>query len=1070
MMNFSIFWVQQRTRMGTRFCHWFALATLFAMLPGISKAQSQSEIDFNRDIRPILSDNCFLCHGPAESTREAGLRLDVREDAIDAGGITPGEPDESLLVQRILSTDPDEVMPPPSHNKHLTQRQKDLLKQWVSEGAEYQKHWAFVPPKKSEKPDANPIDHYIDKKLVENGLARSPEAKLETLIRRVSLDLNGMPATPKQVQMFLQDVEDRGIEKAYEQVVDRLLASPAYGERMTLNWLDAARYGDTSVMHADGPRDMWPWRDWVINAYNANMPFDQFTVEQLAGDLIPNATLDQKIASGFNRNHATSDEGGAFAEELRVEYVVDRVMTTSTVWMALTMECSQCHDHKYDPISQEEYYRFFAYFNNTADPGMQTRNGNQSPVVEVVDQERQKRLAIAKANVEAAKKKVEEYRTSIEPEFKKWLALETEKALASTESSSQKASELAGLEHWFPLNGTDNKLVNHVTGDLAKLEKGRYQSVDREGSKALQLNGNTQFACSETPIEVQGDQPFSLTAWIKSNGKSGGAVFSRMDVSKGYRGYDMWIQGRSIGTHIINTWPSNAIKVVSKDQLKPNTWQHVVISYDGSQKSTGVKIFIDGKLSENSVEADTLSKTIETDTAFRIGSRSNGGNWKGAVDDIRIYRRALSAEEAPRAKDNPIQSILAMKQEDRSDSNIQILREFFLTDKDEQFPKLSSKLAKTTALYDSLNSKPTTSMVMKDNPSDKMRMTYILDRGLYNSPKKDKPLDVGVPAALPALPEDAPANRLGLARWLTQPDHPLTARVAVNRYWMMLFGNGLVRTASDFGAQGAPPTHPELLDWLAVDFVESGWDVKRMIKQIVMSQTYRQSSRRSPELQKQDPENYWLAFSPRFRLQGELIRDQALSVSGLLVDQVGGPSVKPYQPPNIWNEVSLNGGLRYPQDKGEKLYRKSMYTYWKRSAPMPNMMIFDSPSREKCTVQRARTNTPLQALVTLNDPQFVEAARVLAQRLIVTESNDQSRIQLAYQLCTSRSVQNDELEIIQTFLDQQRKLFANESDKAQKLLAVGEAKRDASINPAEHAAWTVVSQMILNLDETLTRN
>ncbi len=1037
---------------------------LFAILP--ADGLTQDQLDFNRDIRPILSDNCFLCHGPAESTREADLRLDDRDAALDSDAFEPGDPALSHIISRINSSDPDEIMPPPDSNKKLSKKQKEMLERWVAQGAEYQQHWSFVPPKKTQSTDDHPVDHFVERQLKPLGLQLSPEADLATLIRRVTLDLNGLPPTLEQVSAFIDDVEARGIESAYETVVDRLLAAPAYGERMALSWLDAARYGDTSVMHADGPRDMWPWRDWVIKAYNSNMPFDQFTIEQLAGDLIPNATTQQKVASGFNRNHATSDEGGAFAEELRVEYVVDRVMTTATVWMALTMECSQCHDHKYDPISQKEYYQFFAYFNNTTDPGMQSRSGNQKPVVEVISDESKKKLADAQRVIDQAQQNITDHQIAVEPEFVAWAKRATEEA----SKSEPNKKELTGLVHWFPLNElTGKKIKNSVTDSFATLERGKLTPTLRDNRQAISLDGATQFACDKESPELKNSKPFSFAVWIKSNGKSNGAVFSRMDVGQSFRGYDLWIQSQAVGTHIINTWPSNAIKVVSKDKLKANTWQHVVISYDGTQKASGVKIYIDGKLSENNVEADTLTSTLETKVPFKIGSRSNGANWKGAIDDVRIYNRALTPAEVPLAKDDLVGEILAIAPHQREPGQTQTLRNYYLTNEDNIYKNLSAELAKAESELASLKTKPPTSMIMQDNPNNKLRMTYVLDRGQYDSPQKEQAVTVGVPAALPALPDDAPANRLGLAQWLTQPDHPLTARVAVNRYWMLFFGQGLVRTAGDFGAQGIPPTHPELLDWLAVEFVESGWDVKRMIKLLVMSKTYRQSSRRKPVHQKADPENLLLAHSPRFRLQGELIRDQALAVSRLLVDVEGGPSVKPYQPPNIWNEVSLNGGLRYQQGKGSNLYRKSMYTYWKRSAPMPNMMIFDSPSREKCVVQRARTNTPLQALVTLNDPQFVEAARMLALRLLKTESGDRERIDLAYRLCTARSASQREQMIIQKLLSDQKKRFKDAPEKANQLLGVGESPQDSSTDAVEHAAWTVISQMILNLDETLTR-
>ncbi|MDG2185453.1 MAG: DUF1553 domain-containing protein [Mariniblastus sp.] len=1041
----------------------FVLCLLWLCLP--IGADADQRVDFNRDVRPILSDNCFLCHGPAESTRASEMRLDDRQAALDAEAFLPGNPEQSHLIARILSEDPAEVMPPSESNKRLTPEQKEILRRWIQQGAEYQPHWAFVPPKKSVPVKGNPVDHFVGEKLKREGLQPSKPADLNTLLRRVTFDLNGRAPDWTEVQAFRDDVKSRGIESAYETVVDRLLAAPAYGERMTLAWLDAARYGDSSVMHADGPRYMWPWRDWVINAYNKNMPFDQFTIEQLAGDLIPDATMDQKIASGFNRNHATSDEGGAFPEELRVEYVVDRVQTTSTVWMALTMECSQCHDHKYDPISQDDYYRFFAYFNNTTDPGMQTRNGNQAPVIRVISPQQEAALATANGRVGELTKEIADYRKSCAPQYEAW-----QQAAVTEAAGQEKPAELPGIAHWFPLDEREGKaLKNTVTGVSAELEAGKLETVDRVGNVALQLNGGTHFRCDEAAPDLKHDQPFTLAAWIKSDGKSGGAVFSRMDVAQAYRGFDMWVQGRGIGTHIIHQWPGNAIKVISKDQLVPNQWQHVVISYDGGQKASGVKIYIDGKLSENNVEADGLKATIESKAPFKIGSRSPGANWKGGVDDIRIYNRGLSAAEVPLAKSDPIAAILALDQDNRNETQQKVLLEFYLNHHDETHQKLSAELAVTNKQITDLNANPVTSMMMQDNPQKKMRTTFVLDRGQYDAPLKDRPVSVGVPAALPPLPDDAPPNRLGLAQWLTRPDHPLTARVAVNRYWTLLFGNGLVQTVGDFGAQGRPPSHPELLDWLAVEFVESGWNVKQLLKRVVMSQTYRQTSRREPALLTRDPENIFLSRSPRFRLQGELIRDHALTVGGLLVDQVGGPGVKPYQPPNIWNEVSLNGGLRYPQDKGDNLYRKSMYTYWKRSAPMPNMIIFDAPSREKCVVQRARTNTPLQALVTLNDPQFVEAARALAQRLLTAESDDRKRVDLAYQLCASRLASAREQDVVLKLLEDQRNRFAKSPEAAKQLLTVGEFPRDESLDAMEHAAWTVICQMILNLDETLTR-
>ncbi len=1036
------------------------------------ETSAPGEIDFSRDIRPILSDQCFVCHGPDEKHRKAKLRLDTREGAIkDNGGvhaINPDKPEESEVLFRIFSDDEDEVMPPPDSIKKLTPDQKDLLKKWIAMGAPWEDHWAFVPPHaKGEKS----IDDFIAARLKKAGLDFSPEAAPHMLIRRVTFDLTGLPPTPEEVSGFLAAVEKDGTEKAYEALVDRLLKSPHYGERMALAWMDAARYGDSSVMHADGPRDMWPWRDWVINAYNSNMPFDQFTIEQLAGDMLPEATVAQKVATGFNRNHASSDEGGAIAEELRVEYVVDRVKTTSTVWMGLTMECSQCHDHKYDPISQKEYFKFYAYFNNTTDPGMQTRKGNQAPVVEVVDPIRESQIKDAEGKVKASEAKLEAHRKSADAAFHKWLVDERKKQDAAT----GKSNEPDGLTHWFPIDETDkNSVKNAATGATGTLVSGgKFELSDRGDGKgkALKLNGRTAYAFADFP-PYEADQPFTFTSWVKMPKNAGGSILSRMDVSKGYRGYDLWLQGGAVGSHIISAWSGNALKVVSAEELKPNTWQHIAVSYDGSRKASGVKIYIDGKLATNKVEADALKDTIIPDAAvpFKIGSRSSGGNVNGEIDDLRIYSRALTAEEIDNSKGDPIGGLLSTPDDQLTGTQRGLLKTHYLANNDPAYKRLSAEHGKLTKALADLQEKPTTSMVMQDNPEGKMRMTYRLERGHYESPDESEELKPGVPSALPPLPSDAEPNRLGLAKWLTRPGHPLTSRVAANRYWMQLFGDGIVRTVEDFGSQGSPPTHPALLDYLAVDFEKSGWDVKRMIKKLVMSRTYRQTSRTTENLASVDPENELYSRGPRFRLQGEFIRDQALSVSGLLNDKIGGPGVKPYQPANIWNEVSLNGGLRYPQDTGDKLYRRSLYTYWKRSSPMPNMMIFDAPSRVKCTMRRPRTNTPLQALVTLNDPQFVEAARIFGERILREGgASTESRFDYAFQLATARKPTTTEVSVLKDVLAEQQYRFKDDPEAAKQFLAIGEKKSDESLDATERAVWAVVAQMILNLDEVLTR-
>jgi len=1031
------------------------------------------KIDFNRDIRPILSSNCFICHGPDAADRKAGLRLDTREGAfrINDGvrAINPDQLSDSEFLHRIASDDEDEVMPPPDSHKVLSSEQKSLLKQWILSGAEYKDHWAFLPPVKGNVPPDNtkgkinnPVDAFILKRLAEAGLAQSAEADRRTLIRRVTYDLTGLPPLPEDVEAFVNDKSPH----AYEKVVDRLLGMERYGERMALAWMDAARYGDSSVMHADGPRDMWAWRDWVIDAYNSNMPFDRFTTEQLAGDLMPDATISQRVASGFNRNHATSDEGGAFAEELRVEYVVDRVKTTANVWMGLTMECAQCHDHKYDPISQREYYQMFAYFNNTTDPGMQTRGGNQSPVVNVPPREQAGKLAGLRKEIEASDKKLDEYKRSAVPEYVKWLRV-------AQKSVGNALPEPVGLTHFFPLDERGGKQIKASVGGGVGQIGGRVYPAKRGDGGGLRFDGKTAVTFGSWPPRER-NQAFTFAAWLKVPGNGNGSVIARMDVGQAYRGYDFWLQNRAVGTHIVSSWPNNALKVVSAQPLAADKWQYVAVVYDGSSKAAGVKIFIDGKLVGNKVEQDSLKDSIVTQTPFKIGSRSSQGNYNGEVDELRIYNRALSEAEIQRLGGDPIKGLLATPAAKRTQEQKMALLEHYLSSQDKNYQQLVSAHGKLLAEESGIKSQKTTSvMVMQDNAVNKTRKTYILDRGAYDQPIKEGPdavVNPGVPAALPSLAEGTASNRLGLAQWLTSGKNPLTARVAVNRYWALLFGRGLVKSVDDLGNQGSPPSHPELLDWLAVDFVESGWDVKRMLKQIALSATYRQASRLTPQLAKADPENILLARSPRFRLQGEFIRDTALDLSGLLVTTIGGPSVKPYQPPNIWNEVSLNGGLRYKRDNGEKLYRRSMYTYWKRSAPMPNMLIFDAPTREKCMIQRPITNTPLQALVTLNDPQFVEAARAFAQRLIKEGGKDTAtRINYGFKLALSRPATQPELQVIERVLGDQLTRFRNDPDKAKEFLAVGETARDETIDPVDHAAWMVVGQLLLNMDETLTR-
>ena len=978
------------------------LGILIAFILLSPTVRAAGPVEFNRDIRPIFSDHCFQCHGPDDKARKAKLRLDTRESLTageaEAPVIKPGHPDQSELIARITAQNPDDRMPPPETKKELTPHQVNLLRDWIEQGATWQEHWAFVTPRSPSLPAVqdmgwplHPIDRFVLAKMEEAGLPPNPEADRRTLIRRITLDLTGLPPTPAEVESFVQDPAPN----AYEKVVDRLLASERYGERMTLAWLDAARYGDSSVYHADGVRFMWPWRDWVIRAYNANMPFDQFTVEQLAGDLLPNPSLFQKVASGFNRNHGTTDEGGAIDEEYRVEYVVDRVKTTSTIWLGLTMECGQCHDHKYDPISQKEYYKFFAYFNRTKDRGMQTRGGNAEPLVHLFTPQQ----AIEAAELAKWIAGIEQVHATRKPEEGTLLAWVRERR----DNPEPAPPEMSPWKQLGPFKANDaNQAFNKDFGpeknlDLAKDYDGKTweETKDyKDGEPNTLANPENSAVYLHRTLTVPDKESYELSLGSDDSIK-------------------VWLNGTEL-------LAKNAGRAVAPDQEK------VRLDLEPGASTLLLKIGNGG--GPSGFYFKILGSGIPKDIRelFSIAEADLDADQRKKLAEY--YQKNWWPEGLARAR-----HIVELKQED-------------------------------TALH---NSVPTC-MIMADMESP--RETYVLNRGHYAAPIKDEVLQPGVPSALGPLPTDAPANRLGLARWLVDPRHPLTARVTVNRYWQMLFGTGLVATDTDFGTRGEWPTHPALLDWLARDFVDAGWNIKRTLKQMVMSATYRQSSRITPDKLERDPQNRWLARAPRLRLQGEFIRDNALVLAGLLNDEVGGPSVKPYQPVGIWNEVSLDGGLKYEPDSGGKLYRRSMYTYWKRSAPSPSMMAFDAPTRESCVIRRQRTNTPLQALVTLNDVQFVEAARLFAQRVMM-EGGDSigDRLDYAFGLATGRPADAIRQDALQSLYHRQWQEFSDQPDRARALVAFGEHPNREGIDTTELAAWTTLASVILNLDEVLTK-
>jgi len=991
-----------------------------------------AEIQFNRDVRPILSDRCYACHGPDANQRKVNLRFDVEAAAkADLGqgrfSIVPGDPARSELIRRVISTNAALRMPPGylGHEK-LPERDIETLRQWIAQGAPWQPHWAFISPKASPAVAANAIDHFILARLEREGLRPSPEADRATLIRRVSLDLTGLPPTPAEVAAFINDTS----ASAYEKVVDRLLASPRYAERMSILWLQAARYADTNGYQSDGPRTMWRWRDWVIDAFHNNMPFDQFTIEQIAGDLLPNATLSQKIATGFHRNHRTSAEGGIIDEEFRVEYVADRVETTATVWLGLTLGCARCHDHKYDPFPQRDFYRLFAFFNNVPEKGFVYNFGNEEPFIKAPTAEQQKRL--------------DELDRRLEPDRDRWQKLQPELDRAQSKWEKKLARNPRHPD-WAQQEGL---ILDQPLGDAPAFDGAREVNL---GDRVARFNHR---------------DPLTLAAWINPETPKG-CILSRTEDYWEGTGYGLYLVEGRLRFHFVFRWTDLGLRVETKKPIPLNQWQHVMVTYDGGMKARGVHIYVNGVEQELNVLFDQHLWPIDHKAPFRIGA--GGGpdqKFHGRIRDVRVFNLALDAAQAAVVPlQDSIAAIAALPASSRTPAQRDKLRLAFLD------LYLSPKLAATKQKVllaqrerDRFHQTVPTSMVMAERPDP--RDTFVLVRGAYDAPGEK--VTPETPAALRPLASGWPRNRLGLARWLVSRDNPVTARVAVNRYWQMLFGAGLVKTTEDFGSQGEAPSHPELLDTLAVEFMDSGWNVKRILKTMVMSATYRQSSRVTQELLRQDPENRLLARGPRFRLPAEMVRDQALAVSGLLVEQVGGPSVKPYSPAGLWQE--LQGGSGYQSDKGAGLYRRSLYTYWKRTVAPPSMVTFDSPTRETCSVRASTTNTPLQALSLMNEVTFVEAARKLAERMITDGGETPAnRIALAFRLAVARAPKAQELDVLLPLLERYRDRYGRDSKAALALLSQGESSRNQSIAPAELAAYTGVASVILNMDQTVTK-
>lgn len=1056
------------------------LSALF--LTNTTFAETKRKIRFNRDVRPILSENCFTCHGADEKSRRADLRLDLAESAIrDIKAIVPGNGEKSELYLRILGKEGHRIMPPRKTRKTLTNDEIQILKDWIDQGAEFQGHWAFEAPTRPELPKVqnpqwtrSPIDYFILAQLESEKLSPSPEADKRTLIRRVTFDLTGLPPTPEEVEAFVNDSSS----DAYSKVVDRLLASPQFGEHKARYWLDAIRYGDTHGLHLDNYREMWPFRDWVIRAYNENKRFDQFTLEQIAGDLLPNPTLDQLTASGYNRAHVTTNEGGSIAEEVYVRNVIDRVSTTATVWMGLTSGCAVCHDHKFDPIKQKEFYQMFAFFNNVDGSSMDGNRKDPAPVARVPTLAQRMEQSRLSRKIASRKTQMQQRGTQVSAEYEKWL----EKAQAKDTNNASTLEE--GLFAHYALDeGKGNVIVNAREATQKGSVKGSPLWTTGKHTGGFQVDDKRYLDLGNVADFERTDE-FSYGLWVKWSGRGGGSSpLSRMNDGNAYRGYDIYVANGQVAVHVLHSWPTKLAKVTSRARIKPNQWTHLFVTYNGSSRASGIKLYFNGKLQPVVVNNDTLAapipdnlkpgqpipNSIRTKVELRLGRRNPGSPFFGVVDDARFYNRRLSPQEVSQlAGTDPIAPILALAPEKRNEQQRTALRNYYLNNQDPVYSKLKGEMDQAQELLNGLSRLMPTTLVMKERAAP--REAFLLKRGQYDL--KGEKVDRKTPEFLPAMPKDAPVNRLGFAQWLLDPQHPLTTRVAVNRMWQQVFGTGIVKTSEDFGTQGELPSHPDLLDWLAVEFRESGWDVKRMTKLIVTSATYRQSSKVTPELELRDPTNRLLARGPRFRLDAEALRDQALSVSGLLVREMNGPSVKPPQPKGLWYAVGYTSSntARFKADAGSKIYRRSVYTFWKRTSPPPQMATFDAPSREACTVRRERTNTPLQALLLMNERQYVESARNLAQRMMREGgTTPESRIQFAFQLLVARKADPMEVkELSSAYLDFLKEMQADVKGAAE-LIKTGDTPPDATLDKSELAAWTLVANLMLNLDEVLTK-
>lgn len=1057
-----------------------ALAAALCVL-GVAKGEEGGSV-FSLAVRPILSEKCFNCHGPDGENRAADLRLDTAEGVRAAFG---GGLDTSEAWRRITSADEGEVMPPPETHKPLSDQEKEVLSEWITSGAAWSPHWAFVRPTRPNPPleyAAHPVDSFIRQRLEREGLKPSQRASREKLIRRVTFDLHGLPPTLEEIDAFVEDTSP----DAWERVISRLFASPRYGEKMAVMWLDGARYADTNGYQNDFRRTMWPWRDWVIDAFNRNISYDRFAIEQIAGDLLPEASREQRLATAFNRNHRSVTEAGSIAQEWLVENVVDRVETTSSVFLGLTMGCARCHDHKYDPISQEDFYSFFAFFHSIDEEGFYDEvPGNVGPTVDCGSELDRAELQRLEAQVTLETQSVAELRSATLAAARKWRA---ESPLPGAISAAS-AVRLDGAPFAAVVEG--ERVVSHEEGGPPpEVEPSFLGNVAAfSGGRWLGYRG---------VFNPQSDRPFTLTAWVKRRG--GGAILSKMDDLQENRGVDWMLDGEHrLAVHLIDRWPSSALKVTTQQPLPENVWTHVAVTYDGSSKAAGLLVYLGAEQQPTNVDNDSLAGPVATDQPFRIGRRSTGTDFHGVVGRLRVFERVLTLDElrqviardlhgshafgadAPASVPTAISTTAGPGPQEASPEQSQMLAEHE-EDLLKQFsvgvaPGVEGGYAQGVGRLEAAKKRAEgfrreipTCMVLKERSEP--RETYVLIRGQYDKPDKSRRVTAAIPGFLGVLPlpPQQKAPRLALAEWVASRENPLTARVAVNRLWGLLFKSGLVKTEDNFGVQCEAPSHPELLDWLAVELIDSGWDLRHVLRIILTSETYQQSTAATPESYLSDPDNRLLSRGPRRRLQAEFIRDQALRVSGLLDARIGGPSVYPYQPEGLWEELAGGAGTGpYKQSTGPDLYRRSLYTYRKRSVPHPTTSVFDAPSFEVCSIRRATTNTPLQALALLNDVTYVEAARKLGERMILEGGESPSdRLAYGFRLATSRRPSQGEIDQLLKTLTDQRAHFASAEGRAAEYLAVGDSAINASLDQNELSAYAMVGSLLLNLDESIT--